>query len=883
MNNTLEVLKRITLLLVLVVSAGFSFAQMVTENILTVEEYVETVLLGEGVSVQNITYNGLPANQVQPRVGYFNGQNSDFYFDEGLVMTTKNVNIVTCGLGGDGSGLGADPDLNALVTGNLNDVTIIEFDFIPQGDTLSFEYIFASREYNGFVCSGFNDVFGFFLSGPGVNGPFTNNAINIAVLPDGTPVTINNVNNGANGQGAPCNPPGGATACPCNAEFFTNNGSGNGTGLHSDLCFGGYTTPLVAEAIVQCGETYHIKLALANVLDGALDSGVFLQAGSFASSAAIVIDLEIDSGINDSTLVEGCGGATLIFQRQLDLVEQTIYLSTAGDAINGVDFTEIPDSLVFPVGVTEITFYIEAFHDNLIEGLETVELIVENENVCGGENLQTSSFFYIDEYDPLEVSSYDGFIDCGEPIDLIPEFIGGSPPLSFQWSTGETTAAITVNPLVSATYELTVTDFCGLYEETVAFFVEVPVYDELTVNIGPDWSLTCITPVLIEPQINGGSGDFVYEWLNNGQFSQDDLTWNTLPDGDGILTFTVTDHCGNTATDQLSYETPPVEVSVNLGDDYFVSCIDNTPIPSFYSGGVGVYSFDWLVNGQPYSDLPSIQFQSLISSELILTVTDECGNFNSDTVIVNVPNIPLELEISTDTTICIGDQAMLTAIASGGEGGFSYQWFPTGDTVPTIFVTPEDTTSYFLIAEDICGISIGDSVSVFPTGVHAEFELDYVGTNGVSFTNLSTPDVDYLWSFGDGFRSRLFEPVHEYFFMSNYYISLYVSDSLGCSDLYSLPYNPPMFLYIPNSFTPNGDGINELFKAEGVGVKSFELTIWNRQGEQLFHTTDITEGWNGSAAGSGYFVPDGVYVYRYKAESADGQKIEDRGHITVVR
>lgn len=856
-----------------------SFAQLTVENTMTVEEYVQNVLLGEGVSVSNIMYNGLPANQVQARVGYFNGEASNFYFDEGLLMATKNIQIATCGATVDGSGSGSDPDLSQIVSFGLNDVTVIEFDFIPQGDTLNFGYVFASREYSGFVCSDFNDVFGFFLSGPGINGPFSNNAENIAVLPDGTPVAINTVNNGTSGF-YDCVPFG----CPCNNGLFTNNGNGNGTGIHSDICFGGYTVPLVAEAIVQCGLTYHIKLAIANAVDTGFDSGVFLEGGSFSSNAPVEVNLAVSSGINDSTLVEGCGGATFFFNRELDFTEQTIYFGFDGTATNGTDFTLFPDSLVFPVGETQISFSIEAFHDGLLEGLESVTLLVENENVCGADNIESEFTFYIDEYPVMELAGHDGFIDCGEPIDLIPEVSGGNPPYEYLWSTGQTSPQITVSPEFTTTYSVTVTDSCSLYQDSAFFTVEVPVYDTLKVDIGDSWSLTCITEVLINPEISGGSGDFTYEWFNNGTLVSDVPQWNTLPEGDGLLQFTVTDHCGNTASDSLTYETPPVEINVNLGNDYFVSCVDNTPIPSYYSGGVGEYSFEWHVDGILYDSIPSIQFQTDVTSQVAVFIYDQCGNFDSDTITVHVPDIPLELTISEDTTICVGGQARLFAEAIGGEDGFSYFWSPGNFTTPEIFVSPVDTTTYTLKAVDICGDTITDQVTVNATHVNAEFELEYVGTHGIELTNLSTSNASsFLWYFGDGLKSHLFEPIHEYYSAGTYMITLQVTDTLGCSDVVSHRYNPPMFVYIPNAFTPNADGLNEVFKAKGVSVKSFEMRIYNRSGELLFHTTDIEEGWDGSVNGSDYFAINEIYVVEYMAESYEGEKTEGTTHVTIIR
>src|SRR5690606_23974935 len=257
---------------------GTLFSQTTVSNDLTINEVISEYLLGEGIEAFNITYNGLGANQVEPRVGTFEVVGPMFPIEAGLLMTTKQVGVATCGPTTDGSGAGFDPDLEQLLDGSgyTVDVTVVEFDFVPQGDAVSFNYIFASTEYHNYVCSQFNDVFGFFLSGPGISGPFTNDAINIATLPNGSPVSINTVNNGGSASGESCSMPGANEPCPCNSEYFIDNGGFSGTGLASDICFGGFTVPLTARAAVQCGNVYHIKLAISNVSDGSLDSGVFL-------------------------------------------------------------------------------------------------------------------------------------------------------------------------------------------------------------------------------------------------------------------------------------------------------------------------------------------------------------------------------------------------------------------------------------------------------------------------------------------------------------------------------------------------------------------------------------------------------------------------------
>jgi gliding motility-associated-like protein len=873
--------------LITLLVTNLSFAQVTIDQTMTPEQLVQNVLLGAGITVSNVTFNGLPGNMLNNQIAKYNGPSSFIAFDEGIVMVSGPAEVVTGGFGGIlNPNVVGDPDLWALanVGGtnfSVNNCAILEFDFVPTGDSLEVRYVFASMEYPSFTCSSFNDPFGFFLSGPGITGPFSNSAINIATIPGtNTPIGVNTVN-----SGVPSNFNSPANCLAANPNFVADSQYfvSNQPLQPGDVQFPGMTVTLTARGTVICGETYHIKLAIADASDGALDSGVFIEAGSFLSNEQILLVSQIEGGINDSTLVEGCGGGSLTFQRINTSVDQTLYITTEGTAINGVDYTAIPDSIFFPAGVEEITIFIEAFHDFLVEGVETIIINLENEAVCGGLVLQSSYTLYIDEYPVMTMNTQDGYVDCGIPINLIPVVQGGNPPYTYQWSSGQTTPSITVAPLTTTVYTITVTDSCGLYTLTNEIEVEVPVYDELSVDIGDDWTLTCITDMTIVPNVIGGSGDFVYQWFNNGVEVSDELIWSELADGDGTLMFTITDHCGNTDSDELNYITPEVEIYVELGPDYFASCVDLTSVTSVFSGGVGEYTFQWTMNGQPYSDLSSIVVQTNETVLLALQVTDQCGNTGADFVTLHIPNIPLELEVSVDTTICLGGTARLFAEALGGEAGFQYVWTPINRFTDEIFVSPGDTTTYQVVATDICGKAISGEVTVNVTWVESAFEIEYIGSNGVALTNLSTPDWEYLWNFGDNFSSRNFEPTHEYSIAGDYMISLYVEDTLGCNAWSYQIYNPPMFIYIPNSFTPNGDGINEIFKAKGDYVKSFEMVILNRQGEVLFESFDIDNGWDGSANKGSYFVPDGVYIFKYKAENYLGEKISDTGTVTILR
>ncbi|MFM9004755.1 MAG: choice-of-anchor L domain-containing protein, partial [Flavobacteriales bacterium] len=174
-------MKKSLLVFALVLTACFSQAQLITTSNQTVEQYVQDVLLGQNVTVSNITFNGGSPNVVSTAVGGFDCPDCNLSIPSGFAMSTGDVaGLVgpnnTSSYTGTGAGgtQGNDPDLIALANElgsapTINDWVIIEFDFVPLGDTIQFQYVWGSEEYSEWVNSSFNDIFGFFISGPGIN------------------------------------------------------------------------------------------------------------------------------------------------------------------------------------------------------------------------------------------------------------------------------------------------------------------------------------------------------------------------------------------------------------------------------------------------------------------------------------------------------------------------------------------------------------------------------------------------------------------------------------------------------------------------------------------------------------------------------------------
>ncbi len=240
-------------------------------------------ILGVGVTFSNATFVGTVKS-----AGTFTG-GADIGFDTGIILSSGSIKNAEGPNVDDGitgvNALPGDVDLDTLTTSKTKDATLLEFDFVPNKSTVSFQYVFGSDEYNEFVNASFNDVFGFFVNG-----------VNVALLPSTTTTTnvvsINNVNNG--------NPFG---TNPKNPQFYRNNDLDDGGG---SICteMDGLTVVLNVVAAVNPNVTNHIKMAIADAQDSSLDSNVFLAGGSFTANTPPTVTCmpDITNATNPVTL-----------------------------------------------------------------------------------------------------------------------------------------------------------------------------------------------------------------------------------------------------------------------------------------------------------------------------------------------------------------------------------------------------------------------------------------------------------------------------------------------------------------------------------------------------------------------------------------------------
>ncbi len=622
---------------------GTAGAQLTVLTDQTPTQLVQDVLLGGGVAVSNVSFNGvLDPGTAQQGTGSFTGTSS-LGLPAGVILTSGLAGSIGQAASGFQSDQPtpnySDDDLVTITGGTVNNAAVLEFDFVTTGDSIKFRYVFGSEEYPEWVCS-FNDVFGFFLSGPGIAGPYTNNAINIALLPDGvTPVSINNVNNGDNNN--PTDP-----FCPAvNPQYYIDNTTG------TTVVYDGHTTVLTCARPVECGQTYHIKLAIADALDQAFDSGVFLEAGSFTSTPFLPTLTPGPGIVGTNTILESCYPVTIDFtQTGAGGDTSVVYIIVSGTATAGVDYVPaFPDSLVFYPGDSIQSFTFNCPID--IDGQETLILTLISESPCAGQTITNEFIFYIESSPPLIIVGGSQVIPCLGTATLTPVVSGGYPPYSITWSSGLPPGpTATVSPIQNTAYTATATDDCGT-TSIAQFFVDIEPLPPINMNIiGPSTVMESCESTsfnIIRPQGVPGPVDLQITFTGAAQNGSDFNVPTTINIPDGVLNIV----------------TPFQPLEDNVAD-----------------------------NGETVT--------------IIATFTDDCGRSTSDSVTITILDAPPILLSTDDFTIeCQPDSMLLTAEASGGVGQLNLQW-STGDQGYTTWVTMQIPGTYTVTATDECGRSV---------------------------------------------------------------------------------------------------------------------------------------------------------------------------------
>jgi len=694
-------------------------AQLVTTTTHSPSQLVQNVLLGQGVDVMNISFSG-----VAKSIGYFNGANTTLGFSEGILITTGTVQNVANGPHGPNdrdnatinNNAGGYNRLSQLVGGTQTyDAAVLEFDFIPYSDTVTFRYIFGSEEYREYVNSEFNDVFAFFISGPGYAG-----YQNIAKLPNNTPVTINNINDGYinNGQYVPqCN----------NCQYYVHNGNGSQSPYNSNpkyIQYDGITKPLEAVAKVQCGKKYHLIIAIADVNDSQYDSGIFLEANSLKSSIVANVDysLSFDAFGDNVTMSEGCVTADFVISRPADKASQTLTIpvTIGGTATMNVDYNTIPSSITLNPGETQKTFSIQSVQDFISEGTETIELTFGIPDACGNIIEKKIELKIVDvEALQLTIAGADKVCPDQEVV-LTALPVGGSGPYQYQWSTGATTSSISVSPQSTATYSVTVTEGCQNDQATASYTVNVVPYIPMTLFPSADVVEACRNK---ETDLNidfiNGSPNYEITWKDEtGKSVGYDSIVTVSPWESTYFTVTIKDGCSFEYDTVINYTitTPPLMVDSILPVRTCPGKEIQFTVNS--SGGMGQHYYRWS-NGE---NTRSIIVTPTSTTVYTVTVSDECQTYFVSVrakVIVEVPVADFKVvnyPLTQGLPVVFHNTSTPNSVAFDWDFGDSLN--PVNSTVKNPVHTYEEPGGYvirLIVTSDLgCTDTVYKSIEVMP-------------------------------------------------------------------------------------------------------------------------------------------------------------------------
>ncbi len=563
---------------------------------------------------------------------------------------------------------------------------------------------------------------------------------------------------------------------------------------------------------------------------------------------------------------------------------------------------------------TGATFASAAFNDN-----DVIEVVMTSSSSCANPQTAISNQVTMTVDVPVVPSvsiadSPSGTQCTGTNITFTPTPVNGGSNPAYQWQvnginagTGATYASSSLNDGDVVSVVLTSDAVCAnpttAASNSITVAIDQVLVPSVSVSASPAGTICAGAQVDFTATPTDAGANPIYQWTVNGTNAGTGATFSStaLADGDVVaVTLTSTSACANPNTATSSPLT--MDVGTFVTPSVTISAIPAGPICSGASvtytaagaNGGNSPAYQWEVNGTNVGSGATFTSSTLNEGDIVtvkLTSSEPCVNNNpatSNQIVVALVD-PLTVLASDDILVCSNTSSTLTAVASGGDGIYAYIWDNSAGNGSTVDVNPTQTTTYTVTVNDQCGSTPAtDDVTVTVNNVMAYFTFTPEEANmfdaEIRFENGSQGGSTYLWDFGDGTTSTDEDPVHPYTAPGIYDVTLVVTSPEGCEATthYSVTITDVIAFWVPSSFTPNGDGLNETFALYGTFDKPYTMRIFNRLGSEIYFTEN-SEPWNGAMFNVGDVVQNGVYIYEIDLDDSDFKGKPLSGRVTLLR
>ncbi|MCT4582593.1 MAG: PKD domain-containing protein [Flavobacteriales bacterium] len=612
----------------------------------------------------------------------------------------------------------------------------------------------------------------------------------------------------------------------------------------------------------------------------------------------------------------------------VDSVEVTVGVQTVVAAFSANDVclgevTEFENNSTTSVGsITNVEWDFADGNSSLLSSPENlyltdggypVKLVVTATNSC-----QDSVDTQLVTVNPLPVADFTNPIEChNESLQFTSAATVSSGNIAqWEWHFGDHTYGNVEHP--SHQYPVDIYPFLSTYDVYLKVTTNHGCVDDTMIQYRPHpmpraafaGENICVnTPV----QFTNLSQVVAPDVLNNPIYNFDDgsalvsinnpiHTFTTAGDYNVSIIATSNNGCVNDTTIVISvYPEPIASFSAN-------TICENEPPTQFQNlstiSGGSIVGYTWNFGDETSSFAnPSHVFDEAGVYQVVLTAVSNynCVNVYSAPVTVNAA--PLSKFIVDAPEGCDEHCVQFTDLSIANSSSIvNYLWhFENGDTLteasPNVCFTNKSNTEDIsfdvrMITQNDLGckdtLSLQDYITVYhnPLAIFSPTELqENMYESEFLMENTSIGSDGYVWDFGDGAKGFDFEPVHWYADTGTYYITLVAYTNNNCMDttVQGISVTPVISVYVPNTFTPNGDGENDVFNLKSYGIveDGFELFIFDRWGDQIYYTTTLGEGWDGTHKSN--LSQQDTYVYKIICKDVFGEMHEYKGHINLLK